>query len=417
MIIKNSTPASQPDAGRQTASTSSAQEEGPFSSELKKQMSSGQTQKSEDPRSPQDKTKKPVDKKAAPADASTQVAATPLPADPLADAAKNLAMPIDVTTADALLAQGAQTAQPSLADLAALPQEATDPALAAVPASGLPTTALPVDAQTADPLTPVNFTAVLNDKEATAAKAGKEGASEGVKFQAAAQVAKPTAPLMDKTVDGTQPPSQLPASDASTLTANTQAAPVSESLTNALHAFKAGEPVLTPTAVAQAAPITAAATTPAVSTTAVATGALQAEVGTPAWQQSLGQQIAVFTRNGVHHAELRLHPEDLGSLQVSLKVNNDQAQVHFVAESHQVRAALESALPNLRTMLQESGIELGQSSVGADTSSSAGDTQSDNGTGQGKSDSAQGDLTISAEEERPVLTRVMHYSRGINTFA
>lgn len=121
--------------------------------------------------------------------------------------------------------------------------------------------------------------------------------------------------------------------------------------------------------------------------------------------------------SGVHHAELRLHPEELGALQVSLRVNNDQAQVHFVSESHHVRAALESAMPNLRTMLEESGISLGQSSVGADTSSSAGDAHSGHTSGQGKSESGQGDLSVSSEEESPVVTRVMHYSRGINTFA
>ncbi|WLI76312.1 flagellar hook-length control protein FliK [Kosakonia sp. H02] len=412
MIIRHSIPAATSDAGRQTASTSSAQEEGQFSSELKKQMSSGQTQKAEESLAPQEKPKKPADKKEEPADATTQVAATPLPADPLADLAKTLVMPTDVTTADALLAQGIQTAQPGVAELAALPQVTTDPALAAAPANGLPTSALPVAAQGVDPLTQASFAAVLNnDKEVTPATATKEGATDGVKFQTATAAA----PLADKTVSGTQSP--LPASDAATLTANAQTAPVSESFTNALHTLKAAEPVVTPNGVAQAAPVTAAATTPVVSTPAMATATLQAEVGTPAWQQSLGQQIAVFTRNGVHHAELHLHPEDLGALQVSLRVNNDQAQVHFVAESHQVRAALESALPNLRTMLQESGIELGQSSVGADTSSSAGDTQSGNASGQGKSDNAHGEGTISAEEARPTLTRVMHYSRGINTFA
>jgi flagellar hook-length control protein FliK len=149
----------------------------------------------------------------------------------------------------------------------------------------------------------------------------------------------------------------------------------------------------------------------------VVTGALQAEVGTPAWQQSLGQQIAVFTRDGVHHAELRLHPEDLGSLQISLRLNNDQAQLHFVTADHQVRAALESAMPHLRTQLQESGIQLGQSSVGAESFSSTGDAPSGEHSGQGKSEKESSEMAVSAAEERISAPRTLIYSSGINTFA
>ncbi|PLR47316.1 hypothetical protein CYR40_09130 [Chimaeribacter arupi] len=74
----------------------------------------------------------------------------------------------------------------------------------------------------------------------------------------------------------------------------------------------------------------------------------------------------MFTRHGQQSAELRLHPEDLGALQISLKIDNDQAQLHFASPHQQVRAAVEAAMPHLRTALAESGINLGQSSVGSD---------------------------------------------------
>lgn len=407
MIIRHSLPASPVDAGRQTASASSAQEEGHFAGELKKQLSSGEAQETRQHGAPQDKVKKPADKKAQLADVTP---ATPaLPADLLTQAATNLAAPLDasVTAADALLAQGVQTAQ---AELAALPQVSADPTLAAaVPASPLLAAALPVEPQAGDPLTQVNFTAVLDEQKPT------QALPAGVKPQPSRPEAQPAMPLTESAVEGKA--QSLTPADSSAQATSPAAAPLSESLTQALHNLKGAEPVATPHIVAQAAPVTTTAPATAISTSTVATATLQAEVGTPAWQQSLGQQIAVFSRNGVHHAELRLHPEELGALQVSLRVNNDQAQVHFVSESHHVRAALESAMPNLRTMLEESGISLGQSSVGADTSSSAGDAHSGHTSGQGKSESGEGDLTISSEEESPVVTRVMHYSRGINTFA
>ncbi|WP_455813153.1 flagellar hook-length control protein FliK [Pseudomonas graminis] len=99
---------------------------------------------------------------------------------------------------------------------------------------------------------------------------------------------------------------------------------------------------------------------------APATPLLNSQLGSPEWQQALGQQILMFSRNGQQTAELHLHPQDLGSIQISLKLDNDQAQLSLVSNQSQVRAALEAALPHLRASLAESGINLGQSNVSSD---------------------------------------------------
>lgn len=94
---------------------------------------------------------------------------------------------------------------------------------------------------------------------------------------------------------------------------------------------------------------------------------LNAQLGSDEWQQALSQQIVMFSRNGQQNAELRLHPEDLGAIQISLKLDNDQAQINMASSHSHVRAALEAALPQLRTALAESGINLGQSQVSSDS--------------------------------------------------
>lgn len=96
------------------------------------------------------------------------------------------------------------------------------------------------------------------------------------------------------------------------------------------------------------------------------TPVLNAQLGSSEWQQALGQQILMFNRSGQHSAELRLHPQDLGTLQISLRIDDNQAQLHMASGHSQVRAALEAALPQLRTALADSGIQLGQSSVGSE---------------------------------------------------
>jgi flagellar hook-length control protein FliK len=118
--------------------------------------------------------------------------------------------------------------------------------------------------------------------------------------------------------------------------------------------------------------------TPAFSTATVATPAstqiavpvapqISAQLGSQEWQQAVSQHITLFTRQGQQSAELRLHPEDLGQIQISMKLDDNQAQLQMVSAHSHVRAALEATLPNLRIALAESGIELGQSNISSES--------------------------------------------------
>lgn len=90
---------------------------------------------------------------------------------------------------------------------------------------------------------------------------------------------------------------------------------------------------------------------------------LTPSVGTPAWDQALGQKIVWMVAGEQQSASLTLNPPDLGPLQVVLNVSNSQASATFSAAQPEVRQALEAALPKLRDMLSEAGIQLGQASV------------------------------------------------------
>lgn len=50
-----------------------------------------------------------------------------------------------------------------------------------------------------------------------------------------------------------------------------------------------------------------------------------------------------------------------------LKVDDNQAQIQMISPHQHVRAALEAALPVLRTQLAESGIQLGQSNISGES--------------------------------------------------
>lgn len=90
---------------------------------------------------------------------------------------------------------------------------------------------------------------------------------------------------------------------------------------------------------------------------------LPVAVDQPRWQESLAQQIILFKRHNIEQAEIRLHPEELGSLQIKLSMHDGKMQLHMAAAVGVVKGILESALPYLRTSLAEQGIELQQTEV------------------------------------------------------
>ena len=86
-------------------------------------------------------------------------------------------------------------------------------------------------------------------------------------------------------------------------------------------------------------------------------------VGSPGWDQAVGQKVVWMASGGLQSASLTLNPPDLGPLQVVLHVHNDQADATFITAQPEVKQALEAAMPKLREMLDASGIQLSQATV------------------------------------------------------
>ncbi|WP_165795076.1 flagellar hook-length control protein FliK [Solimicrobium silvestre] len=100
---------------------------------------------------------------------------------------------------------------------------------------------------------------------------------------------------------------------------------------------------------------------------ATSSNAIAPPVGTPNWEQAVGQKISWMAVGGQQSASLTLNPPDLGPLQVVLSVNNQHVSATFISHQPEVRAALESAIPKLREMMGQSGIQLGECNVSSQT--------------------------------------------------
>ncbi|KRB93324.1 flagellar hook-length control protein FliK [Noviherbaspirillum sp. Root189] len=105
---------------------------------------------------------------------------------------------------------------------------------------------------------------------------------------------------------------------------------------------------------------------------AQAAAKLTPAVGSPGWDQALSQKVVWMVAGEQQSASLTLNPPDLGPLQVVLSVSNSHANATFTAAQPEVRQALEAAMPKLREMLGEAGIQLGQATVNSGSANQQG---------------------------------------------
>jgi flagellar hook-length control protein FliK len=111
---------------------------------------------------------------------------------------------------------------------------------------------------------------------------------------------------------------------------------------------------------------------------------LKSPVGSSAWQDEVGTQLTWMTQKGLETGSLRVSPEHLGPVEVNISVQNGDASVWFAANHPDTRAALEQALPRLREMFANQGMNLADSGVSRQSLSQQGSrNQSRSGASQG----------------------------------
>ncbi len=90
------------------------------------------------------------------------------------------------------------------------------------------------------------------------------------------------------------------------------------------------------------------------------------DTAAPDWPDALGERVVWMAgRGGSQHATLRLNPPHLGSVEVRLTVSpqDGQASVSFHVQHPDAREAIQAALPRLREMMAEAGIQLTDAQV------------------------------------------------------
>ncbi len=160
---------------------------------------------------------------------------------------------------------------------------------------------------------------------------------------------------------------------------------------------------------AQAAPL-AAQVDPAASR-------VMQQMGTPEWNQAIGQRVMWMVGQEQQSASLTLNPPDLGPVRVVVSVANNNATANFFSSNPEVRQALEGSLPRLREMMEGAGIQLGQAQVGAENSGNQQPQQASSGNRTTRGAGGDSDIgSLTAVTGAPASGQMI--SRGlVDTFA
>ncbi len=85
---------------------------------------------------------------------------------------------------------------------------------------------------------------------------------------------------------------------------------------------------------------------------------------TAEWQSAFGEKVGSMVALKLDSASIRVSPENLGPLDISIRFDSqDQAAISVVAANPEAKAIVESSLPQLARMLENSGIQLGHTQV------------------------------------------------------
>ena len=92
--------------------------------------------------------------------------------------------------------------------------------------------------------------------------------------------------------------------------------------------------------------------------TAKAVLSVDSPVNSSRWAGDLGKNIQWMVNQSINGAQIRLNPQQLGPIEIRLQMENGQATIAFTAQHAATREAIDAAMPRLREMLTDQGVDL-----------------------------------------------------------
>ncbi|MFT3668512.1 MAG: flagellar hook-length control protein FliK [Pseudoxanthomonas sp.] len=82
------------------------------------------------------------------------------------------------------------------------------------------------------------------------------------------------------------------------------------------------------------------------------------------FDEDIGDAVRWMADQKIGHAHIKVTPNELGTVEIRLRLEGDRVHADFASTQADVRQALESSLPRLREMLGQQGFQLAHADVG-----------------------------------------------------
>lgn len=129
-------------------------------------------------------------------------------------------------------------------------------------------------------------------------------------------------------------------------------------------------------------------------------------------------QVGLMMARNMKSVDIRLDPPELGSMQVKLAVQNDQATVSFVVSSQQAKDALENSLPKLKELLEQQGLQLADSDVNQQGSQTGGnEDEEQNGIAKNGLDAEAEGAEDELEQQQQMINRAINSPWNVSYYA
>ena len=127
----------------------------------------------------------------------------------------------------------------------------------------------------------------------------------------------------------------------------------------------------------------------------------------PNWSHGVSERVAWMVQGNFQNAEIKLNPAHLGPMEIKMSIIDDQAKITFVSAHAPVREALDQAIPRLREMLEQQGLNLvdvdvsqysdSQKDEAGEFESGAAQSANDDGSDIASTDIQQGVIQVNSD--------------------
>jgi len=131
----------------------------------------------------------------------------------------------------------------------------------------------------------------------------------------------------------------------------------------------------------------------------------------PRFAEEVGARLQWIAEQQGGEATLRISPDGLGPVEIRMKLDGDRVDLGFAATQQDTRQALQDALPKLREMLAQQGLQLGQADVGQKHAQSSNDEASK--TARGFAGDDEGEGIVLAPQPREATLVIGRGGRGV----